>query len=557
MAKQMAKSLKALAKKHSKELLFIPLGGMDEIGMNAYLYHYKGSWILIDAGLGFADYRLPGVDTLFPDFRFFEDFPLDAVLITHGHEDHIGALAELLQFRNVPLYMGEFTEKLVMPKLTGFDKIDIHRIKNNCEFTIGKFTIMPCMVSHSIPEAFAFFLKCDFGLVVHSGDWKYDENPVVGKAFAISDWKSESGKIKAMICDSTNVTVAGDSGSEGQVRESLTDIIAQSKGHRIFITCFASNVARLNNIMHAAHKAGRKVLLQGRAMHRIYQIGSEMGFFDDLPAPLDEEKLVDFEKKNLVIIVTGSQGEKRSMLAKIVRGENKKLSIKKGDKILFSSRTIPGNEISIGEVQNLMAEQGGEIVDIDDNQFHVSGHYQRDEISDTYTQLRPQWVIPIHGEARHRRAHCKLATDMQIKAHYVEENGGIAIIGSKGVSAAEEKLSLEIQMLEPNGQIITKFDKAFGERKKFVWNGALVMALAVHKDTHILQTVPQITAIGIGIDDDLLEDIEDEAADIFEKNSENGMAIEKNIDSLKTLMRKKSRQILRKQPIIAVNLLQV
>ncbi len=556
MLSETAKQLLVLAKKYKNEMLFIPIGGVDEIGMNAYLYHYANRWVLIDAGIGFADYRMPGVDTLLPDLTFMQDFPLDAVLLTHPHEDHIGGIAELLKYVQAPIYMGEFTAQLVRHKLYNFnDRVKIHMIVDGVAFKIGKLTITPCGVAHSVPEAFAFFFETEFGLVVHSGDWKYDFDPVIGKSFAVVDWQLCDKKIKAMICDSTNIMSPGDSGSESDVAKPLQELIAECAGHRIFITCFASNVARLSNIMHALHQAGRKILLMGRAMQRMHVIGSNMGWFHDLPV-CSEEQLDEVDMSELAIIITGSQGEGRSMLAKISRNEHKKIYFRNGDKVFFSSRTIPGNEISISEVQNQIARQGGEVVNVADHQIHVSGHYQRAEIDATYDSIKPEWVIPVHGEPRHLRAHCKIVDELGMKSLYMPGNGSIAVIGKADIFLAGS-IDLATQMVEASGRIITHRDEEFQERKKVIWNGALVMAFAISRDDDSLQSHPQITPIGLGIDDHVLEDIEDKAAEIYRMNYQENISLEETIEKMKSLMRKESRIILKKRPVVAINLLMV
>nr|MCH9845337.1 ribonuclease J [Alphaproteobacteria bacterium] len=272
-------------------LLFIPLGGVGEIGMNAYLYHYKDTWLLVDIGIGFADYRMPGIDTLLPDLEILSELPLDAVLLTHSHEDHIGGIAELIKRNPTPIYAGEYTEILVKQKLSGLSDVEYHQFKPDESFMVGDIEIIPRSVNHSVPEAFAFYFDTDLGLIIHSGDWKYDDAPIVGASFTATDWDYKGRKIKAMMCDSTNVMVSGNAGSESITASSLQAVIADAKDYRLFVTCFASNVARMKNIMLAAHQAGRKILLMGRAMKRIHEAGKQMGWLNDEITIIDEDDI--------------------------------------------------------------------------------------------------------------------------------------------------------------------------------------------------------------------------------------------------------------------------
>ncbi len=544
----------------SDSVLFIPLGGVGEIGMNAYLYHYKGCWLLVDIGIGFADYRMPGIDTLLPDMNILYELPLDAVLITHSHEDHIGGIAELLEKKPMPVYVGEYSESLVKQKVRNLSEIEFNTIKADESFNIGDFTITPRRVTHSVPEAFAFYFQTEIGVIIHSGDWKYDDNPMIGEGFKPDDWLLKNGnkveKIKAMICDSTNVMVPGFSGSEELVTQPLQKIIKDSQNYRLFVTCFASNIARMNSIMMAGHQAGRKIMLMGRSMQRMYQAGTKMGWFSDEIVIVTEDNLDNINFGELLIMVTGSQGEGRSMLAKIARGEQKKLKITPNDKVIFSSRTIPGNEIEIGQMQNRIAEQGGEIIFADDEQnIHVSGHYQREEIEATYQKLKPEWVIPIHGEPRHLRAHCKIAKAAGLKSIYLPQNGSVVKIAKNAVEICDI-IDCETQLVEPSGLMLQEQSQEFLDRRKIIWNGVLHMALAVDKDDAI-QGHPHVTAVGLTIADDMLNQIEDKIIELFHLHYDDDVSLEEIIKRLKTFLRKESRTYLKKRPVITVGIIQV
>ncbi|MCH9852912.1 MAG: ribonuclease J [Alphaproteobacteria bacterium] len=556
-----AKKLQKLAQTYQDgnedTLLFIPLGGVGEIGMNAYLYHYKQTWLLVDIGIGFADYRTPGIDTLLPDLEILGDLPLDAVLLTHSHEDHIGGIAELIKRNPVPIYVGEYTEILVKQKLTGFDNVEYHQIKPDESFMIGDIEIIPRSVNHSVPEAFAFYFDIDLGLIIHSGDWKYDDAPIVGTSFTAGDWDYKGKKIKAMMCDSTNVMVTGNAGSESLIAPSLQTIIADSKDYRLFVTCFASNVARLKSIMLAGHQAGRKILLMGRAMKRIYEAGQQMGWLNDEIDIIDEENISDVNPEKLLILVTGSQGEGRAMLAKIARGEQKKIKITENDRVIFSSRTIPGNEIDIAQVQNRIAEQGGDIIYADDEQaIHVSGHYQKDEIEATYKILQPEWVVPMHGEARHLRFHCNVAKQAGLGAVYIPQNGAVVKITDDNAEICGI-IKCETHMVEPSGLILHEDAEELLERKKITYNGALHMALAVGKRNNALKGHPYITPIGLTIFDDQLDDIEDQVADLYKEYHKEGLELDDITEKLKSLLRKQSRILLKKRPVITIAVLKI
>ena len=549
--------LQKFADKHADQLLFIPLGGVGEIGMNAYLYHYKGSWILIDVGIGFADYRMPGIDTLLPDLDVFEHIDLDAVVITHSHEDHIGAIASLIAIKPVPIYSGIYTELLVKQKLTHVDNLVFHTIAPDEMFSIGALDILPKTVAHSVPEAFAFYLQTDFGTVIHSGDWKYDAEPSLqAEKFVKENWVVKGQKIKAMVCDSTNIMVAGSAGSESSLVKPLQQVIDEAKGHRLFITTFASNLARMQNIMQAGHQSGRKIMLMGRAMWRIYQAGKEMNWFANLPEPLGDADYEDADADKLLIMVTGSQGEGRSMLAKISRGEIKKIQINANDKVIFSSRTIPGNEIGIGQMQNRIAELGAEIIDAEDNaSIHVSGHYQQQEIINTYALLKPEWVIPVHGEARHLRTHAKVAQAAGLKALYVPHNGMVVAIGEAGASLVAE-LPIMVKMVEPSGLVLPADALEIADRRKIIWNGVITMALAINKKDK-LQGYPHLQVIGMSASEDILEQLEDKLQALFLKHQQDGLELDSIIEKLKNMLRKESRIYFRKRPVISVSVLQV
>ena len=414
----------------TNELLFVPLGGAGEIGMNLSLYGYGGRWLMVDLGVAFGDERTPGVDVMVPDTAFIEDQRdrLDGIVITHGHEDHLGAVAHLWPRLRCPVFATPFACGLLRRKLaeTDFgDAVRLHEIPAGGKVNVGRFNVAYIRVTHSIPEAHVLAITTPAGTVAHATDWKLDPDPLVGPVTDEAALrKLGDDGVLAMISDSTNTFVSGTSGSEGTLRHSLADLVGRCR-HRVAIACFASNVARVATIAAAAEANGRNAGLVGRALWRYSEIARETGYLEDTPPFLTEHDLGYLPRDKVLFGVTGSQGEPRAALTRIAAGDHPSIALERGDTVIFSSRVIPGNERAIGRVQNQLARLGVEVVTEEDHFVHVSGHPARDELTKMYQWLRPQTLVPVHGEARHLFEQSALAAQCQIPRTVIAENGAV------------------------------------------------------------------------------------------------------------------------------------
>ncbi|HEX4301756.1 MAG TPA: ribonuclease J [Rhizomicrobium sp.] len=415
------------------ELVFLPLGGSGEIGMNFNAYGYgppdDRQWIIVDCGVLFGrETTSPGVDVIMPDVRFLAEQRENilGIVATHAHEDHIGAIPHLWPMLKCPVYATPFTAILIEGKLEEFglrDRLTPKRIPLSGKLTLGPFDIEFMSITHSILEPNALAIRTPLGVVVHTGDWKIDPEPMLGEVTDVAALtKLGDEGVLALVCDSTNALVAGESGSESRVRQSLTDLIGTLK-NRVAVTSFASNVARLETIAIAAQKHGRKVALVGRAMHKITDAARQTGYLKNFPSLIDEEEAAQLPPNRVLYLVTGSQGEPRAALNRIADGNHPNVSLGKGDAVIFSSRVIPGNEIGIFEMQNKLAGLGVELLTSEDHFVHVSGHPCRDELAQMYRWTRPQIAVPVHGELRHQTEHARLARSLQVPQAIVPTNG--------------------------------------------------------------------------------------------------------------------------------------
>ncbi|WP_170558467.1 ribonuclease J [Ruegeria atlantica] len=403
----------------SEKLIYLPLGGAGEIGMNAYVYGYgkpgKERLILVDLGVTFPDMdTTPGVDLIHADISWLRERAdrLEAVFVTHAHEDHVGAVAHCYEALGAPVYARAFTANIARRKMEehGHPEDAVHTASAWPEqITVGPFTVGFLPVSHSIPESAALVIDTPEGRIVHSGDFKLDENPVVGEAFDPELW-AEVAKpgVKALVCDSTNVFSPHAGRSESEVGPEITKLVEEASG-MVVATTFASNVARVKTLAEAGERAGRSVVLLGRAMRRMIEAATETGILTSFPRVVSAEEAVDMPRQNLMLIVTGSQGERRAASAQLARGKYRGLELKEGDLFLFSSKTIPGNERGVIFIMNQLSEKGVDVVDDSSGLYHVSGHANRPDLEKVHALIDPQMVIPMHGEHRHLREHVKLA----------------------------------------------------------------------------------------------------------------------------------------------------
>ena len=417
------------------ELVFVGLGGLGEIGMNLYLYGYgppdARKWLMVDCGITFPEGEFdPGIDVILPDVRFIEENRGDLVgiLITHAHEDHIGAVIELWPRLKAPVYATPFTAGMLRAKLAewgGDLQIPINVVQLDSRFKLGPFDVELVTLAHSIPEMSAVALRTPQGLVFHTGDFKFDATPVIGTPLDETRLKrlGEEG-VQALIIDSTNAFREGASPSEQDVAKSLAEIIAKAKT-RVAVTTFSSNVARIKAVAEAARAANRQVVVAGRALHRVIEVAVDTGYLPQGFRFLDQDQFKSLPRRDIVLLCTGSQGEQRAALARIAEEEHPEISFDKGDIVIFSSRTIPGNEKGVGRIQNNLARAGCDILTDNEALVHVSGHPRRDELRRMYSLLRPKVVVPMHGEARHLKAQAQLARDQGAETVFTVQDGEI------------------------------------------------------------------------------------------------------------------------------------
>jgi len=468
------------------DLVFLPLGGVGEIGMNLGLYGYgtpgKRDWLMVDCGVSFAaEEHLPGVDLILPDITFIEEErgALHGIVLTHAHEDHFGALPDLWPRLKAKVYATPFTANLLEAKLTeepGAPDIPIETVPVGGRFKVGPFDIELIAVTHSIPEPNAVVIRTPVGAVLHTADWKIDTDPVVGPPFDPAPFIALGDEgCRAMVCDSTNVLREGRSPGEGDVRKGLAQVIAESP-QRVAVTAFASNVARIHSIAEAAANAGRSVVVVGRAMKRVITVARELGMLKGLPEFLGEEMYDSLPRQNVVLLCTGSQGEPRAALTRIAQGSHH-IKLAPGDRVVYSARTIPGNEREIGNVVNALVKSGIEIVTDRDAMVHVSGHPRRDELTDMYGWVKPEVAVPVHGEAQHLAAHASLARHLHVPEVVQAFNGDMVRLAPGPAEVVDEAVA---GRLYKDGRLIIRADAdAVRERRKLSYVGYVGVALAV------------------------------------------------------------------------------
>lgn len=486
------------------ELLFVPLGGLGEIGMNAALYGFgpedRRQWILVDLGMGFAsEEHMPGIDLMFPDLRFLEDERrnLLGILITHAHEDHIGALAELWPRLRAPVYATRFaiglleTRRLSEP---GAPKVDLREIAAGQRITLGPFEVEYLPVAHSIPESNALAIRTPLGLVLHTGDWKLDDTPYLGDTTseALFSKLGDEG-VLALVCDSTNVVRDGRSPSESEVADRLAAIIAAAP-HRVAVTTFASNVARIRAVGEAARACGREVVAVGRAMDRVIQVATECGYLDGLPEFRRPDVYGYLPRDKVVALLTGSQGEPRAALARIASNEHPEVALSPGDKVIFSSRIIPGNEREVGQIMNNLVRRGIEIVTDRTDLVHVSGHPRQDELAAMYRWTRPRIAVPAHGEDVHLAEHAAFARAQGVRNVVKARNGAVVRFAPGKPEIVD---NVPAGRLYKDGDIlIGAGDRAIPERRKLAFAGVVSVAVAIDKRGEIAGD-PVVDAIGL------------------------------------------------------------
>ncbi len=502
--------------KEQDELVFLALGGLGEIGMNAYLYGLgppdARKWLMVDLGITFPEGEDdPGVDVIFPDLRFIEEerSTLAGIVITHAHEDHIGAVIDLWPRLGVPVYATPFTAGMLKAKLAEYGsrlQIPIREIPLNGRVTIGPFDVELIEMSHSIPESSALAIRTPLGLVLHTGDWKLDPTPLIGgtpDAGRLTALGDEG--VLAVIGDSTNAMREGRSPSERDVAKSLAEIVRNAP-NRVAVTTFASNVARIKAVADAARAAGRELVVAGRALHRVIDVAIDTGYLPEGFRYVDQQQFGELKRSKVVCLCTGSQGEPRAAMARIADNEHPDVSLDKGDLAIFSSRTIPGNEKAVGWIQNSLVRMGVEVLTDSEALVHVTGHPRRDELRQLYAWTRPRMAVPMHGEARHLKAHAELAREAGVAEVQVAYNGEMVRLAPGPVRIVDDapvgRLFRDGRLIVPSG------DGPVRERRKLAMVGMVVVALAFSRRGELVSD-PQIVIDGVPYEDEEGEPMED------------------------------------------------
>jgi ribonuclease J len=480
-------------------LIFLPLGGAGEIGMNLNLYGCAGKWLMVDLGTTFADETLPGIDLVVPDPSFIEGERdnLVALVLTHAHEDHLGAVPYLWPRLRCPVYATAFAAAVLRRKLVEvglLDEVPIIEFRSGETLTLGPFTVTAIGITHSIPESQALAIETSFGTVLHSGDWKLDSGPLVGPltdAVALAA-RGDAG-VLALVCDSTNVLRRGESGSEAAVRDSMMTLLADRPG-RIVVTTFASNIARLETVATVAAALGRHLVLVGRSLWRFTEAAKDCGYLGHLPPFLTERDFGYLPRDKVLLLCTGCQGEPRGAMARVASGDHPHVTLAPGDLAVFSSKIIPGNERTLYRLHNLLALAGVEVVTEKDHFIHVSGHPSRDELAQMYQWVRPRIAVPVHGEPRHLLEHAKLARSLQVPEAVVVANGDLLRLAPGPATivgrVAAGRLAVDGQALMPIESSVLQ------RRRKLMFNGVALVVLMFDTASR-LADVPRVLLRGV------------------------------------------------------------
>ncbi|MBU1378044.1 MAG: ribonuclease J [Alphaproteobacteria bacterium] len=559
-----------MAKNQNDELVFLPLGGSNEIGMNFNLYGFGPAddrkWIVVDLGVTFGDQTTPGVEVILPDPQFMEEnaHRLLGIVLTHAHEDHIGAVAHLWPRFKAPIFATPFTAFILREKLREADLLDeavITEVPLGGTIELGPFKLELITLTHSIPEPNGLAIRTPLGTILHTGDWKIDPDPLLGGPTDIDAIRKLGDEgVLAMVCDSTNVFVDGHAGSEADVRTALTTLIASLKG-KVAVACFASNVARMDSVIRAAEAAGRRVCLAGRSMHRMAAGAKSVGLMQDIKPFLDDHEAKHLPENAVLYLCTGSQGEARAALARIAEGTHPHVNLNSGDSVVFSSRVIPGNEIPIRNVQNKLTERGVRLyTERDHPGIHVSGHPCRDELAEMYAWARPEISVPTHGERRHLMEHAAFARDLQVPQQVTPRNGDMVRLAPGRAEIIDEvhagRLFMDAGVLTPeNGD-------ALRERRHAAFNGVLAVSVVLDERGKIVSG-PQVRALGLPTEneehlDDVLNTLADEAEHSLKRLKGHDLEMDENIEkAISRGVKKASQRIWGRRPVVETTVLRI
>lgn len=478
-------------------LYFLPLGGSNEIGMNLNLYHCNGKWLIVDMGISFADQL--GIDIIMPDISFLKDKLKDIVgiVLTHAHEDHIGALPYLWGEIRCPMYATPFTAEVIRGKLkeTAFKHAPLIEVPVSGKISLSPFDIDFITLTHSIPEPNALAIKTPHGTILHTGDWKIDPRPLVGDVTDVERLTQlgDAG-VLAMVCDSTNVFHDGSAGSEGVMRDNLLDIVRRYPKQRVTVACFASNVARMESAAYAARETGRTLVAIGRSLEKMESAARYAGYLKGIPKFQNDKALKNLSPDKTLVLCTGSQGENRSALARITHGTHPAMRLGAGDVVIFSAKTIPGNERHVGAVQNALTRDGVTLVTTHEEDIHVSGHPHRDELRQMYAWVRPKILIPVHGEARHLYAHRDFALSCGVPYSVIPDNGTLIQLAPGPAKIIEEGIPTGRSAYDGN-RVISNESMILKERHKLALNGSLSISFVVKKNK--ILNAPSVVAHGL------------------------------------------------------------
>ena len=550
-----------------EELIFCPLGGSGEIGMNMNLFAYgkpeNQKWIIVDIGVTFADDTIPGIDLIYPDPGFIIDKKEDllGIILTHAHEDHIGAIANIWPKLKCKIYATPFTAVLINEKFKE-KKIDISKelkiVQLNSTLDLDPFKIEFVTLTHSILEPNGLKIETPVGNILHTGDWKCDPDPLIGENINFKRLKEIGDEgVLAMICDSTNVFSAGRAGSELDVRNNLLKVM-QRLNKRIIITSFASNVARMETAFYCAEKTGRQIALVGRSMHRIYKAARQCGYLNNVIEPLDARDVKNIAREKIVYLCTGSQGEPMGAMNRIANYIHPDVFIERGDTVIFSSKIIPGNEKKLYKLHNQLVKEGIEVISEENEYIHVSGHPNREDLKDMYNWIKPKCVIPVHGEHRHMIEHINFAKEMQVPYPVKVENGDIVRIYPGNKPEVFDKAPSG--KLYVDGNISVEEDsQSIKERKNLSANGFIEATILITPKGNI-HNRPLLTFRGLPIyeKEEFLYELEDEIEKTTRSFSLNNKKQETNlIDALKTTCRKFTKEKTGKRPLTNINLVRI
>lgn len=544
-----------------QELLFVPLGGSGEIGLNLNLYGMDDQWLMVDLGIAFADEFLPGADIILPETRFIEERSgdLKGLVLTHAHEDHFGAVPYLWDRLRCPIYCSAFTANVLRRKLDESSlrpqDVPIHVVSPGERFMVGPFDCGFIHMTHSIPEASALAIRTPLGNVLHTGDWKLDPAPMLGETTGI-DQLEAFGKeeVLAMVADSTNVLTPGTSGSEAEVRDSLMDLVAKLP-YRVVITTFASNVARLETAIKVATASGRQVCAVGRSIRRMLQVAAEVGYLKDLSPLVDEKTAAALPREKVLWVATGCQGEARAAMARIGFGQHPSVKLEAGDTVIFSSKIIPGNERTLYNLHNTLVGHGIEVITEQDHFVHVTGHPCRDEVEQMYRWIKPKIAVPVHGEARHLHEHAAFARKLGVEAALDVRNGDMVRL-APGEAKVIDEVPTGRLVLE-NDELIDAGDDLYRTRRRLMAHGTILVSVVLDQVGSLLAS-PKLSAFGAvdldrdaGFADQVRGDVEDAVEDLDDDAATEDARIR---DTVRAAVRRSCSLMRQKRPIIEVQI---